>query len=328
VNILYSYEFNGREFKANRYNFIGGSSSGSNRKYAIVAKYPPASRSFCYVNPADPTEAVLERGFTPAMWIGLIPLVFVLVGLAGVRGMLRGKYALGLSSKDIATSKKASPISGTLPESCLAQINEPLLLKPSVPPLGKLIAACIFALFWNGIVSVFGINIIRHWSSGPFEWFLALFMVPFVLIGLGIIVAAIYFFLALFNPRPHLTITPGAVPLGGRFRIEWELRGRLEVLERLRVRLVGREEATYQSGKNTATDKNVFADIEIADITYSQEMRSGSSTVTVPAHLMHCFQGGHNKVIWALRVQGEIPRWPDLDEEFPISILPAARSCT
>jgi len=79
VNILYGYEFGGREFKANRYDFMGGSSSGSGAKYSIVAQHPPGSRTVCYVNPADPAEAVLKRGFTPTMWLGLIPF-FVCAG--------------------------------------------------------------------------------------------------------------------------------------------------------------------------------------------------------------------------------------------------------
>ena len=28
-----------------------------------------------------------------------------------------------------------------------------------------------------------------------------------------------------------------------------------------------------------------------------------------------------NKIVWALRVRGEIPRWPDVDDEFPFTVL-------
>jgi hypothetical protein len=326
VNILYSYEYNEREFKANRYDFMGGSSSGSRHKYDIVARYATGSRTLCYVNPNDPTEAVLERGFTPTMWFGLIPLVFVLVGMCGLVSTVRTRARGGLVQTGAPIGAFSFSKSEVVPRIDSAAETEPLVLKPNISPWGKLIGAMIFALFWNGIVSVFVIHIIKSWRSGPFEWFLALFMIPFVLIGLGIIVASVYFLLALFNPRPLITITPAAIRLGDTFRVEWELSGRTDVLRGLRICLEGREEATYQSGKNTATDKNVFADIQITDVTVSQEMRSGSGTATVPGQSMHSLMGSHNRIVWAIRVQGEIARWPDVDEDFPVTVLPAARS--
>src|SRR4051812_630290 len=73
VNIFYTYEFHGQEYKANRYSFMGGSSSGYRGKQHIVEQYPPGKSAVCYVNPNDPTQAVLVPGFTPAMWFGLIP---------------------------------------------------------------------------------------------------------------------------------------------------------------------------------------------------------------------------------------------------------------
>ncbi|MBK8000332.1 MAG: DUF3592 domain-containing protein [Verrucomicrobia bacterium] len=64
VDVLYSYEFNGREYRSNRYGFMTGSSSGYKGKAEIAARYQPGAKSTCYVNPADPLEAVLHRGFT------------------------------------------------------------------------------------------------------------------------------------------------------------------------------------------------------------------------------------------------------------------------
>ena len=326
VNILYRYEFNGRQFNANRYDFMGGSSSGSSGKYAIVARYPPGHRTICYVNPADPIQAVLERGFTPAMWVGLVPLLFVLFGVAGIVGVWRG-YRVNSTATAPGPNRGLGAIRmEVISRPADAAAAGPLVLKPNVSPWGKLIGVLFFALFWNGIVSVFVVNIIKHWRAGPVEWFLAVFMVPFVLIGLGMIGAVVYFFFALFNPRPHLRISPAAVPLGGTFRVGWEINGRTDVLRRLRIRLQGREEATYQNGKNTSTATNVFADIEIADVTLAQAMRSGDSTVTVPGQVMHSFTGRHNKIVWVIRIHGEIAHWPDMSEEFPVTILPGGTS--
>jgi hypothetical protein len=84
VYVFYGYEFNGREFKSDTYDFMGGSSSGYEGKRAVVARYPPGTKAVCYVNPEEPAEAVLERGFTPDLLFGLIPLVFMFFGAFGL----------------------------------------------------------------------------------------------------------------------------------------------------------------------------------------------------------------------------------------------------
>src|SRR5581483_3417392 len=275
VNILYSYVFDDREYKANRYDFIGGSSSGYDGKQAIVNRYWPGSKAICYVNPNDPTAAVLERGFTPTMWIGLLPLVFVLVGFIGLVSNIRKRrdpmFGQPASSAKLFNVAAASVVPVLEPNSA----SSPLILRARASPAGKFIGCTIAALFWNGIISVFVSHLVKHWRVGPFELFLALFLIPFVLIGLGLIVAVGYFLLAWFNPHPQITLNPGAPRLGDSVRLDWEISGRVEALQKLQLRLEGREEATYTRGTRSSTDLNIFADLEIASTSVAQEMRSG-----------------------------------------------------
>src|SRR5205085_10285465 len=135
----------------------------------------------------------------------------------------------------------------------------PRELQPRPSPLVKFFGAVGITCFWNGIVSVFVFQIIKGWHSGPFEWFLAAFLSIFVVVGLGLIGAVLYCFLALFNPQPRLVISPGVARLGDSLRIDWAVAGRVEALQNLQVRLEGREEATYTRGTNTCTDRSVFA---------------------------------------------------------------------
>ena len=325
VNILYSYVFDDREYQANRYDFMGGSSSGLAGKQAIVARYSAGSKAVCHVNPKDPTQAVLERGFTPMMWVGLLPLLFFFAGLVGMCSVLRTRRAQSLSVglQNEGFSLQDSWNAGAAASDTVT--SGTLILKPQASPLAKVLVTIGIALFWNGIVSVFLFQVFKSWRSGHFEWFLALFLTPFVLIGLGFFVAIAYFFLALFNPRPRLMITPGVPRLGDSLRVEWEVAGRVEVLRNLRLRLEGREEATYTRGTTTSTDRSVFANLEISTETAPQEMRSGGRALTIPRGLMHSFSAKHNKIVWSIHIAGEIDRWPDLTEEFPLTVLPAAQ---
>jgi hypothetical protein len=37
---------------------------------------------------------------------------------------------------------------------------------------------------------------------------------------------------------------------------------------------------------------------------------------------MHSFAADSNKIIWEIKVEGEIANWPDIRQNFPIEIRP------
>lgn len=92
VDVLYTYVFAGREYKSNRYRFLGGSTGGYAQKERIVRRLPPLTRTVCYVNPENPAEAVLDRDLSSDYAFGLLPLVFVAVGLGGIIFTVRGAF--------------------------------------------------------------------------------------------------------------------------------------------------------------------------------------------------------------------------------------------
>jgi len=198
----------------------------------------------------------------------------------------------------------------------------PAELEPQVSPLGKLFGMLLFACIWNGIVSVFVCEAVQGWLAGHPDWMLTIFMVPFILVGLALVGGVGYTALALANPRPHLTLTPGRPRLGDQLRIEWRFSGKASRISRLHIVLKGREEATYQRGTDTVTDKKSFAAFDLVDTTNDWEIGKGVAEITVPEDTMHSFAATHNKIVWTLEINGEIRRWPDVDEAFPVTILP------
>lgn len=92
VEVLYAYEFEGRRYKSSRLRFLTGSSSGLEAKQERVNQLlNPPGPVYCYVNPADPYEAVLERVFTWEFILAAIPLFFIL--LAGTGLFFTVRYA-------------------------------------------------------------------------------------------------------------------------------------------------------------------------------------------------------------------------------------------
>ena len=94
VDILYRYKINGRTYRSNQYDFLGGSSSGYASKAAIVEQFPPGKHAVCYVNPSDPEDAVLDREYSWEMLFGLIPLLFIIIGIAGITKSTRPAQAI------------------------------------------------------------------------------------------------------------------------------------------------------------------------------------------------------------------------------------------
>jgi hypothetical protein len=305
VDVLYSWQSGGREFRSSRYRLFDFSSSGYSAKQDIVARLKPGSSVPCYVNPADPEEAILNRDFSPLFFLGLIPLGFFLAGAAGLWNRLGGSTGQGES---------AGP---TLPGP-----SGQLILKPSASPLLKLAGCGCFTLMWNGILSLFVTEVITGWMRGRSPYFETLFLTPFVAVGLAGAGAVIYFFLGVFSPQPVLALTSGRLSPGCSVTLDWRIPHNAGAVESFFVTLEGREEATYARGTTTTTDKEVFATANVVEASPVKGFAHGLATVKIPAGTMHSFNAPHNKVVWLLKAKGGIRYWPDIDLEFPIEVKP------
>ncbi|XHR29134.1 MAG: DUF3592 domain-containing protein [Chthoniobacteraceae bacterium] len=84
VDIRYLYEVDGKPYESDRYQFLKFSSSGHQSKQAVAARYRKGSRAVCYVNPRNPSDAVLDRSALTVGWWGCFPLVFVGIGVGGL----------------------------------------------------------------------------------------------------------------------------------------------------------------------------------------------------------------------------------------------------
>jgi hypothetical protein len=307
VAISYRYEVDDRPYVSTRYKFMTGSSSGQEGKQAVVDRFRPGTEAVCYVSRRDPSQAVIEPGFTADILFGLIPLIFAAIGGGGLIGM--------------AVYRKKRPAAGTpgLPPPVR---TGPVTLNPAASPTGRLIFSLIFALIWNGIVSIFLVQVVTGWRSGHGDGCATVFLIPFLLVGLGVIVLAVYYFLALFNPRPTLKVSAGAAALGDSVDLDWETQGSVDRVKSFTITLEGREEATYRRGTSTSTDKSTFARIELVSSPRGKDLRRGKVKVAIPAGTMHTFRSRNNRILWSFHVKGDIPRWPDVNEEFAFEVLP------
>lgn len=310
VEVRYEYFVDEQRYVGTRYKFMSGSSSGYDGKKEIVDRLAPGTKATCYVNRRDPADSVIERGLTGDVFFGCIPLVFALIGAGGIFGVFiyRKKHPKPGASPGMPVA--APPVKGAVP------------LKTSTSPAVRFGCMLFFALFWNGIVSVFVVQCWSGWRGGNGDGCMTAFLVPFVLVGLAVLVGVVYSFLALFNPRPVLKMSASAVALGDSVEVEWETTGNVDRVKAFTISLEGREEATYKRGTSTSTDKSTFMKIVLVDSSVGRELKRGRASFTIPPDSMHSFKSRNNKFVWFLQLKGDIPNWPDIGEEYAIEVLP------
>lgn len=321
VQVRYRYRLDGRELQGNRFSFVRGTSSGYESKAQMVAKYPPGLRTVCYVNPKDPVQAVLVRSLRWEMLIGLFPLLFFAIGVGGLVWTARS----GTSPSRLRSGPGQGGL--VLAEAATGPLRGPggkSALKARSTRLGKFVGLLFVCLFWNGIVSVFLVVLVNEWMRGQGSWFLSLFLTPFVLVGLALLVGVAYQFLALFSPSARLTLSASEVRIGDVVEIEWRIARHWLGVSELTILFEGQEEATYRQGTSTATDKETFYRDCVVRTNDAGAIASGKGTLRIPPNAMHSFSSRHNKIVWCLNVKGAVPRWPDVAEDYELHVLPKA----
>jgi hypothetical protein len=317
VEISYSYEIDGRTYTGDRYNFATGSSSGYAHKANIVKQHPPGSRTVCRVDPDDPQRSVMSVDFDREYLWGLFGLPFLLVGLGGLVWVVRRPQPTTGKARWLPRLRRGEDEGKTVPGLPSSAAEGPLTLATGHRPLWRFLGVLFFAGLWNAMVGFLLWPAARE--DGGCVW---VFLLVFGAVGLVLLAGVPYAFLAMFNPRPTLTLDRSRPALGESCQVSWKWSGGVRRVERLRIFLQGREEATYRRGTDTRTEKHVFAVIDVVDTRQSVEIARGTGTLAIPADTMHSFEASRNKIVWRLKVAAEIPRWPDVAEELAVVIHP------
>ncbi|RMG44575.1 MAG: DUF3592 domain-containing protein [Candidatus Dadabacteria bacterium] len=320
ADIFYKYKVNGREYFSNDIDFfIRGSSSGYSGKAKFIRKYPRGKKITVYVNPSDPTEAVINRGLNLKFLLGLFPAVFLLIGYIGMRAISSKKSTSIPVVIDNRT--RATPLEDA--SKAYLSSGEELRLKPKHSALVRFISILIFFLIFAGIGGAIAYKSFSGWwRHGGVMGFDLIFLIPFSIFILIFLVVVIYTFLTIFNPVPELILDKAAFKRGEKVSFSWRFSGKTEKLSNVIVELLGREEARYQRGTTTYTDvSEFFKKRHVVDrLAVLSEFQEAE--FNLPERTMHSFNGGNNRIYWVIHIKGEIKKWPDVDEEFEINVLP------
>ena len=270
----------------------------------------------------------------------VLPASFVIIGLVGLaRALLQSSTS---AERRAALAQKASrldlfedaaergPEFPSLPRTDDVTSNPGTRLAYRLPidasPGWNLFGTLLACLFWNGIVAVGWVSVMGDWRENNGGWFPALFLLPFTLVGLGLI----YYFLRQWMITTGVGATRieiSAHPLypGNEYEVFLSQEGRLK-MNSLEVLLSCHEQAIYRQGTDTRTATECVHQESV----YRRdafEVRPGipfedRCKIRVPAEAMHSFKSDHNAVGWYLVVRGDIAGWPDYERKFPLVVYP------
>jgi hypothetical protein len=79
IMITFSYEFNNVKYTSKRYDFFNFDFNSYSSAENFIKFYPPGKETICYVDPANPDEAVLDRDYRSSSYVFLvITIIFII----------------------------------------------------------------------------------------------------------------------------------------------------------------------------------------------------------------------------------------------------------
>jgi len=324
VDVSYTYTVAGQKYVSDRESFTYGSTNiGVDRMRERVSRYQQNPQQVCYIDPNDPQAAVLERETPDSMWFGFLfggifagfPFLILIFVIRSARRTRRREAlgeALPLSDGSRVDSRLNKRLGNRFADRMAEPLSEgPLVLKTTSKHGCGVLFLLFFTIFWNAIVWT-----IASQSHGEAQWFLYIFQ------GIGAILGFIFLYqlLSLFNARPILELVKAPLRPGQStdFRLSWA--GNSRSITHLTVTLICVEEAVYQRGTDSITDRSEWSKTVLYD---SMEAEANiTARIAIPADALASFDAPHNRIIWKVKIHGVVPRFPDLKREFIVPVLP------
>ena len=314
ANVSYRYGYGGKFYTSNRIYFIKASPDTRADIQAIVNRYRAGTVHHCRVDPAEPSFAVLERGFKPVLLIAIVPALMIATGLGGL---------VSISLARLRPAKRWRVNVRYRPTLRPTGRRQPIVLRPVRRGAG-LATALPLAIGWNFTVFFLVREVARDWAEGfpgCHGIILTVFTLVLVAIGVALTIAPVILLVRRLSPRPVVSIESIRVHAGREIELSWRLRGWRRQIRRMTILLEGREEATYARDEELCTDREQFH----SSCLYQgnrRAARTGTVKLTVPAHLPPTFVAQHNAIFWVVRFHMRLRQWPDIEDELELTVLP------
>ncbi|HEV3003464.1 MAG TPA: DUF3592 domain-containing protein [Pirellulales bacterium] len=310
------------------------------RSETLLRQFPVGQEFRCWRDPRNPERVVLSRGNNWIAWLMLVafPVPFLVLGGVGLFYFVQNwdKSAERRAAEQQAARRDlfdeaadARPALPFVPQDAGITDSPGTTLAyrlPSERAGWHLPALLAGSVVWNGVVAVFLSMAVQGHLAGDPDWFLTIFLVPLVLVGLGLIAALVRTWWAGTGIGPTIVeISEHPLRPGESCQVFVSQGGRLSI-HSFRILLVCEEIATYRQGTNTRTavervfEREVFSHEHFAihpEVPFETQL-----PLEMPGGAMHSFRSEHNQIHWKLVVAGETARRRDFERSFALVIHP------
>jgi len=302
AHIQYTYRVDGKDFLSERIHFRDGAVSTPDGRERLVAQYPQGAEAVCYVNPADPEQAILVRDFSGLYLIGFPGILFIAAGF----------YLL------LPTARENR---GLVPAPPILRGPGPAVRRVTFRSLGlSQLANQIFALsFFNGVAAVFAVIVYfivqddGVLNSLPFVLIVGLF----VAVALAITARYCYDLWVQWRRKIRLQLRPGYFDPSQDNELQWQLTDPRNRVYELQIWLEYHVLPRNETHISTHTQKDsliVLSAFEQADIA------KGSIRCALPEKGLQSLPENGEKAGWFLCVNAILSGHPNVVGRLPVPI--------
>jgi hypothetical protein len=295
--VLYQYTYHGILYQSERYCFLDIDPIFYIGLGQIRQSQKTGREMTCYVNPTEPRQAVLVRGFQPYLLSGILPLLFLGAGVRCFVLGFRSRYGTKPSDRKdrCKSSQEEKSVRTFTPQSSVQQ--------------AKIIVS--ITVFWNAAAwyGLYHVTKSGEWLTGN-AWIL----IPVAAVGLLLLLISIHTLFGIGNPTPSITIEPAELKYGTSAMVSWKWSGNVRRVGKLKINLIGKQELFYKKGQKLHTEKKQFFEMPLVETEFSQEIVSGQAAFVMPDGDVP----DTGDIVWSIRVYGRVKFWSDIGEEIVI----------
>jgi hypothetical protein len=315
-HVLYKYEFAGREFTSGKFDLNDSMSSSYSSIKFRLEPYQPGATNICYVNPRNPTDAVLRRDFRVDWFFGIFFIAYFVMSL----------FLIGSS---FYTAREAAASASGLPKLPKGRMDS-LRVSTRQHAFNRSVWALVGVLACATVATFLAIPTIRSLRDFAID-FLPILYLCAALVGAGWCAKQFFQFAPqLFAPAPIIEISPAVLTLGEPFTLRWKFRSSTRRVKSLQFGLAAREEAKYKTvvasihgaDEQEKTEKRITRATPLISITEQGFFSEGHGTFTFPADVMHSFQSPKAKLAWLIQTTEDLNRGATFTHEFEVIVVP------
>jgi predicted membrane protein len=309
LELLYQYTYKGVVYQSDWFYVMKTDVRLYTGLALIFEAHRESKEITCYVNPANPSQAVLLRDFQPCLLLSLLSPVFVLGGVwclcIGIHDKRRPR---------VFQDEAGAPATASLSDSIFFLRESSHTFKPQQSSAQQAVSLLIFVIIWNSAVSISVIQAVGKFREGRQDWMQMLFLVPLAGVGLLLILLFFHTFFGIGNPIPSIALEPAKFGYGSSVLLSWNWQGKAGRVQKLKITLTGRQLFYQRAGASIFKKENEFFRMPLVETDDPLQIVSGQTAFVMPDRDIP----KSGDLMWTIEIHGRVKFWSDVSEKLII----------